>query len=106
MENIRFLDLVCKHCGFTARSRRISDLLIVKLVKLTTRSPPRTEQSEEKLTDKMDELKDLISMLRPMVAETSFALGILYKELADVCEMLGHMDKCVEVHKKLIPIVE
>ena len=54
----------------------------------------------------MDELKELISILRPMVADTSFALGILYKDLADVCEMLGHMDKCVEVHKKLIPIVE
>ena len=106
LETIRFLDLRCRQCGEVTKEHRICDLLIVKLAKLTTRSLPHTEQSENQLVIKGDELKDLISTLRPMVASTSFALGILYRELADVCEKLGRMDKCVEAYKLMIPIIE
>ena len=82
-------------------------MLTVKLPKLTARNPLQTELSRDQLMDKIDELKDLISKLRPMDAITSFALGIFYKELADIYEALGRMvDKCVEAYKMLIPIVE
>ena len=106
MEDIHFFDLGCRTCDIVARDYHIRELLIVKLAKLTARDPLQTKLSQDQLMDKIDELKDLISKLRPMVAITSFALGILYKELADVYEVLGRMDKCVEAYKMLIPIVE
>ena len=106
MENIRFLELVCWRCRNMARNYQMCDWLIVKLPTLTSRCQLYTEQSEHRLMVKIDELKDLISTLRPVVAGTSFALGILYKELADVYEVLGRMDKSVEAYKVLIPIVE
>ena len=106
LESIRFFDLGCHRCGIVRRSYRVCDVLIVKLAKLTTRSSPYAEQSENQLIVRIDELKDFISTLRPLVADTSFVFGILYKELADVYETLGRMDKCVEAYKWLIPIVE
>ena len=106
LESIRFLHLSCLRCSAVSRSFRICELLIVRLAKLTDRRVTSTEQSDNQLTVKIDELKDLISSLRPMVASTSFALGILYRELADIYESLGQMNKCVEAYKLLIPIVE
>ena len=106
MERIRFLGLICFRCGTGTRNYRICDLLIVRMLKLTTRSVPLTEQSEDQLTVKIGELKDLICSLRPLVANTSFALGILYREMADIYETSGRMDECVEAYKMLIPVVE
>ena len=106
MESIPFLDLCCDRCNFMFRSHGICDLLIDKVTKLTARSTNYTEQSENQLVIKVGELNDLINSLRPMVAGTSFALGILYRELADVFDKLGRIDKCIEAYKLLIPIVE
>ena len=106
MRSIHFLKLVCCQCDTVTDNYHICDLLIVKLTKLTTRLGPLTDQSEHELMVKIDELKDLISQLRPMVADTSFALGILYRELADIYETLKRMDKCVEAYKMMFPIVE
>ena len=106
MESIRFLDFLCRPCNTVIRSHHICDVLIVKLAKLTNRNLPNSEQPENLLMVKVDELKDMISLLRSAVADTSFALGILYKELADVHETVGRMDKCVEAYKMMIPIVE
>ena len=106
MERIRFLDLACLRCGTGTRNHSICDLLIVRLLKLTTRNVPLTEQSEAELTVRIGELKDLICLLYPVVAKTSFAFGILYKEMADIYETSGRMDECVEAYKMLIPVVE
>ena len=54
----------------------------------------------------LGELEDLTSKLRPKVSSTSFALGILYRELAHIYETVGRMDRCVEAYKMMIPIVE
>ena len=106
MESIRFLELVCWRCRTLAKSYQICDWLIVKLATLTSRCQPYSEQSENQLMVQIDKLKDLINTLRPTVAGTSFALGILYKGLADVYEVLGRIDKSVEAYKVLIPRVE
>ena len=71
LENIRFLYLSCSQCGSESRSHHIWDLLIVKLAKLTNRSVPLSEQSENQLLIKVDELKDLINTLRPHVPITN-----------------------------------
>ena len=106
LETFRFLYLSCRRCGFESTSHRVCDLLITKLLKLTTRSRPLDEQPENELLVKIEEMKDLIKSLRPLVANTSFALGIMYRELADIYETLGRMDKCVDFYKRMIPIVE
>ena len=111
LESIRNLRLMCSRCStcvvrLSDGMNGMCDLLIVRLAKLTRRSSPLTTQSENQLIAKLGELNDLIGKLRPLVANTSFALGILYKELADVYEVLGRMSKCVKAYKLLIPIVE
>ena len=106
LETISLLHLHCPQCGYDGRSHRICDQMIVKLAQLTRRSLPNAEQSETELMVKVDELKDLIRWLCPVVARNSFTLGILYRELADVYERLGRMDNCVEAYKMLIPVVE
>ena len=80
LESIPFLQMRCEKSGSEFRSHRICDLLIVKLAKLTNRSFPNAQQSEDLLMFKVAELENLISSLRPVVTDTSFALGILYKE--------------------------
>ena len=106
MECIRFMEIGCGRCGVLVRSHGIYDLLIHKMAKLTFKSLNYAEQSENQLLIQLGELKDLVSKLHPMVAKTSFALGILYKDLADIYEVLGRMDRCVEAYKMLIPIVD
>ena len=106
METIRFLDLVCRQCDIVTRSHYICELLIVKLAKLTAKGFSLAEKSHNQLMVRTNELKDLVSELRPLVAGTSFALGILYRELADIYEVLGRMNKCAESCKMLIPVVE
>ena len=65
LERIRFVDLICLRCGTGARNYRICDLLLVRLLKLTTRSVPLTEQSVAQLKVKIGELimKDLTCSL-------------------------------------------
>ncbi|GAU87324.1 hypothetical protein RvY_00198-3 [Ramazzottius varieornatus] len=41
-----------------------------------------------------------------MVAPTSMALAVLYRELPHIYERLGRMDRCVEAYKVVIPTVE
>ena len=107
MESIRFLALDCRQCGFyETENQHICDLLIVRVAKLTVRTVPYADQSVNQLMVHVAELNDLISQLFTVVAGTSFALGILYKEVADVYETLGHMGKCVEMYEKIYPIVE
>ena len=96
MESMDCLDLRCERCDFLVKSHSLCDLLIHKMAKLTTKSSDYAQQS----------LNDLISKLRLMVAKNSFALGIVYRELSHICEVLGQMDKCVHALKMLIPIVE
>ena len=103
MRSVHFLQLVCSRCNTVTENYHICRLLTVHLSMLTTRL---TEESERVLLIKIVELKDLISQLRPLVADTSFALGILYRELADIYETLGQMDECVEAYKMMFPIVE
>ena len=68
LESVRFLHLSCPQCGAESTSHRISDLLILKLTKLTCRKVPYSQQSENQLMVKIDELKDLISTLCPQVS--------------------------------------
>ena len=106
MESIPYLDLCCDRCGTMSRNHGICDLLIEKVAKLSDKSSNYSELSENQLVIKIDELHDLIMSLCPLVAGTSFALGILYRELADIWETMGRMDKCVEAYKLLIPTAE
>ena len=55
---------------------------------------------------KVAELEDVIGPLLTEVANTSFALGILFKELADIYETIGRMGKCVPAYRIVFPIVE
>ena len=63
-------------------------------------------QNREGLNIKVRELNGLIALVLPMVLNSSFLLGILYRELSITHERLGEMDKCVDANKHLIAIAE